>query len=90
MIREYYSLLYGEDVTRDQIGDQGWQILQDEWDFNTKAGWKDEDDVLSDCLVEEGIGPDHSLKFDIGPEIIAQAKKRFGNREELFTTSPAG
>ena len=90
MIREYYSLMYGEEISRDQIGDQGWQILQDEWDFNTKAGWKDEDNKLSDCLVEEGIGPDHSLKFDISADIIAQAKVRFGNRDELFTTKAAG
>jgi aldehyde:ferredoxin oxidoreductase len=90
MIREYYSLMYGEEISRDQIGDQGWQILQDEWDFNTKAGWKDEDNKLSDCLVEEGIGPDHSLKFDIGADIIAKAKVRFGNRDELFTTKAAG
>lgn len=90
LIREYYGLLYGEEVSRDQIADQGWEILQDEWDFNAKAGWKDEDNKLSDCLVEEGIGPDHSLKFDVGPEIIAQAKVRFGNRDEMFTAKAAG
>jgi aldehyde:ferredoxin oxidoreductase len=90
MIREYYGLLYGEEISREQIANQGWETLQDEWDFNAKAGWKDEDDVLSECLVEEGIGPDHSLKFDIAPEIIAQAKVRFGDRDELFTTKAAG
>jgi aldehyde:ferredoxin oxidoreductase len=90
MIREYYGLLYGEEVTRDQIADMGWTTLQEEWDFNTKAGWKDEDDKLSDCLVEEGIGPDHSLKFDVSAEIIAQAKVRFATREELFVAKAAG
>jgi aldehyde:ferredoxin oxidoreductase len=90
MIRTYYGLLYGEEVTRDQIADQGWEILQDEWEFNTKAGWKDEDDKLSDCLVDEGIGPDHSLKFDIQADVIAAAKVRFGNREELFVAKAAG
>ena len=90
MIREYYGLLYGEEVTRDQIADMGWTTLQEEWDFNTKAGWKDEDDKLSDCLVDEGIGPDHSLKFDVSAEIIAQAKVRFATREELFVAKAAG
>ncbi len=90
LIREYYGLLYGEEVSREQIADQGWEIMQDEWDFNTKAGWRDEDDKLSDCLVEEGIGPDHSLKFDVAPEIIAQAKVRFDNRDELFTMTATG
>ncbi len=90
MIREYYSVLYGEEVSREQIADYGWGILTDEWDFNTKAGWKDEDDVLADCLVEEGVGPDHSLKFDLSSDVVAKAKVRFGNREELFTTKSAG
>ncbi len=77
-------------VSREQIADYGWWILTDEWDFNTKAGWKDEDDVLADCLVEEGVGPDHSLKFDLSSDVVAKAKVRFGNREELFTTKSAG
>ena len=90
MIREYYSVLYGKEVTREQIGDMGWQILVDEWKFNEKAGWKAEDDVLSDCLVNEGIGPDNSLKFDVGADVISQVKTRFEPREELFTIKAAG
>ena len=40
--------------------------------------------------MEEGIGPDHALKFDVGADVIAQAKVRFGNREELFVAKSAG
>ena len=89
-IRAYYTLLYGEEVSREQIADQGWQIMQDEWTFNEKAGWKAEDDVLSDCLVEEGIGPDNVMKFDVSTDIIAAAKQRFGARDELFSTKASG
>ena len=89
-IREYYGLLYGIEVTREAIADQGWECLEDEWRFNAAAGWKDEDNGLSECLVEEGIGPDHSLKFDVPLEIINQSKVRFAPREELFATKASG
>jgi aldehyde:ferredoxin oxidoreductase len=89
-IRIYYGLMYGEEISREQIADQGWEILSDEWTFNEKAGWKAQDDVLSDCLVEEGIGPDHSLKFDVPAEIVAAAKQRFDARDELFATKASG
>jgi aldehyde:ferredoxin oxidoreductase len=90
LIREYYGVFYGEEISREQIADQGWQVLQDEWAFNTAAGWKDEDNVLSDCLVEEGIGPDHSLKFDVDLATINLSKQRFPAREELYTMKAAG
>ena len=45
---------------------------------------------LADCLRDEGIGPDHSLKFDIPADIIAMAKVRQPAAESLFTKSPAG
>jgi aldehyde:ferredoxin oxidoreductase len=89
-IREYYGMLYGIEVSREEIADQGWQGLQDEWDFNAAAGWKDEDNGLSDCLVEEGIGPDHAMKFDVPLETINQSKVRFAPREELFSAKAAG
>jgi hypothetical protein len=64
--------------------------MQDEWNFNKAAGWKDEDNGLSDCLVEEGIGPDHAMKFDVPLEIINQSKVRFPVREELFVAKASG
>ena len=70
LMANYYSLLYGEDVTPEQLGDQGWECLEDEWKFNAAAGWKDEDNGLSECLVEEGIGPDNAMKFDVSLDII--------------------
>jgi aldehyde:ferredoxin oxidoreductase len=89
-IRQYYGLLYGIEISREEIADQGWECLQDEWSFNKAAGWRDEDNGLSDCLVNEGIGPDHSMKFDVPLEIINQSKVRFPMREELFTMKASG
>jgi aldehyde:ferredoxin oxidoreductase len=89
-IRAYYGVLYGTEISREEIANQGWECLQDEWNFNKAAGWRDEDNGLSDCLVNEGIGPDHSMKFDVPLEIINQSKVRFPIREELFTAKASG
>jgi aldehyde:ferredoxin oxidoreductase len=88
-IRQFYGLLYGEDVTREQIADQGWQCLQDEWEFNRRAGFTEADDVLPQCMKEDAIGP-QQLVFDVAPDVIAQAKVRMEPREELFTTRATG
>jgi aldehyde:ferredoxin oxidoreductase len=90
LMKDYYTLMYGEEVTREQLGDQGWECLQDEWNFNTAAGWKDEDNGLSECLVEEGIGPDHAMKFDVSLDVINASKVRFDPREELYTAAASG
>ncbi len=89
-IREYYGIFYGIEVSRQEIADQGWECMQDEWNFNAAAGWKDEDNGLSACLVEEGIGPDHSMKFDVPLDVINQSKVRFEGREELYGMKASG
>ena len=86
----YYSHFFGEEITPEQLGDLGWQILQDEWAFNDKAGFTAEDDDMPACIREEGIGPDHSMVFDCTPELIASAKTRQSNSDAFLTTSPAG
>ena len=77
-------------VLGEQIADLGWQCLQDEWEFNRRAGFDVADDDLPACLRDEGIGPDHVLKFDVPKDVIAKAKVRFPIREELFSEARAG
>jgi aldehyde:ferredoxin oxidoreductase len=89
-IRELYSRLYGEEVTREQIADQGWQCLEDEWEFNRRAGFEAADDDMPRCLREEGIGPEGAFKFDVGADLIAQAKVRFPPSDGLFEKKAAG
>ena len=88
-IRRCYSLFYGEEVTRQQIADLGWQCLEDEWEFNRRAGFTDADDDVAACLREEGIGPDHALVFDIPPEICIRAKIKPPLRDSLFEQGAA-
>ena len=89
-IAKYYTMFVGEDVTREQIADMGWQCLLDEWKFNDGAGFTKADDDLPACMKEEGVGPNHAMKFDVSAEVIAAAKRRFASREELFKLKATG
>jgi aldehyde:ferredoxin oxidoreductase len=89
-IARYYSALYGEEITREQVADMGWRCLQDEWAFNDRAGFTVADDDLPEVMRTEGVGPDHTIKFDLPTDLSAQAKVRFAPREELFTAKAAG
>jgi len=40
--------------------------------------------------VNEGIGPDHAMKFDVPLEVINASKVRFDPREELYTAAASG
>lgn len=88
-IREFYTHFFGVDVARDAIADQGWQCLAEEWEFNARAGWRDEENDLPLCMKEDPIGPGKAV-FDVDASIINDAKVRKEAREELFTTKATG
>jgi len=88
-IRTYYGLLYGEEVTREQIYDQGWQCLSDEWEFNRRAGFTEKDDVMPECLKKDAIGP-QKLVWDVSNELPQQVYKRPEAREEFFAAKATG
>ncbi len=88
-IRNFYGLLYGEEISREQIADIGWQCMQDEWEFNRRAGFKQEDDVMPDCMKQDAIGPGNAV-WDVKDDVTHAAYQRFDAREELFTTKAAG
>ena len=87
-VGEFYSLFFGEEVTREQLADQGWQCLEDEWEFNRRAGLGPDDDLMPDCMKQDPIGPT-KLVWDLDPELVSRAYKRFEPREELFELRPS-
>ncbi|MCZ6524969.1 MAG: aldehyde ferredoxin oxidoreductase [Gammaproteobacteria bacterium] len=89
-VRQFYSLFLGEDISREQIADLGWQCLQDEWEFNDRAGFSEADDDIPTCLREEGVGPEHELKFDIPTDVLAKAKVRQAIPESMYSQIPEG
>ena len=89
-IAEYYTLFYGEEVTPPQMADIGWECLQNEWEFNRRAGFTEADDDLPACLREEGVGPNGIMKFDVSTDVIKQAKEAAPWREEMFAMRATG
>jgi aldehyde:ferredoxin oxidoreductase len=88
-IREFYGHLYGEEVSREAISDQAWQVLQDEWEFNRRAGLSEDGDQMPDCMKQDPIGP-AKMVWDVPDELVVQAYQRQGDRDKLFTTQASG
>jgi aldehyde:ferredoxin oxidoreductase len=88
-IRKFYGHLYGEQVSREAISDLAWQVLQDEWEFNRRAGLSDDGDQMPDCIKEDPIGP-AKMVWDVPADLVVQAYQRQGDREKLFTTKASG
>ena len=82
-IRTFYGHLYGEDVSREQIVDIGWKTLEDEWEFNRRAGLTEKDDEMPDCMKQDAIGPAKAV-WDVSPDTVKQAQQRRDLGEELF------
>ncbi len=85
---EFYTLFFGETVSREQIADIAWQCMLEEWAFNKKAGLDESDDEMCDSMKTDPIGPT-KMVWDVPMEIVRQAYERFDPREELFTTKPS-
>ncbi len=87
---EFFSTFFDEKITAQNLADIGWSCLEEEWEFNRRAGFTDADDDLPSCCRDEGIGENNEMKFTMSTNAIAMAKVRQPSRDKLFTTSPAG
>jgi aldehyde:ferredoxin oxidoreductase len=88
-IRTFFGHLYGEDVSREQIADIGWQCMNDEWEFNRRVGFTEKDDVMPECMKQDAIGP-QKVVWDVPTDLVSQAYTRLDSREELFTAKATG
>jgi aldehyde:ferredoxin oxidoreductase len=88
-IRAFYGRLYGEEITREQASDMAWQVLQDEWEFNRRAGFSEDGDQMPDCMKQDPIGPANAV-WDVPADLVVQAYQRQGDREELFAMKASG
>jgi aldehyde:ferredoxin oxidoreductase len=87
-IRAFYGLMVGREVSRDEIADYGWEILEAEWEFNRRAGFTEADDVLPECMRTDSVGPNAEV-FDVPAEVIAAVKVRRPLDDEFFALKPA-
>lgn len=87
-VSQFYSHFLGEKVTREELANQGWQCMKDEWQFNLGAGFGPDDDEMPDCMKQDAIG-DAKFVWDIPQEIVRSAYERFAPRDELFQQRPS-
>jgi aldehyde:ferredoxin oxidoreductase len=88
-IRAFYGAFVGREVSREEIWDQGWEILSDEWEFNKRAGFTAKDDVLSEPLKKDPIGPANAV-FDVPADIIAAVYTKMKPGEDAFSAKASG
>jgi aldehyde:ferredoxin oxidoreductase len=88
-IRTFYGLLYGEEISREQIADMSWRCLTDEWEFNKRAGFTEKDDIMPECMAKDAIGP-AKVVWDVKDELTQQAYQRLDSSEEFFVTKATG
>ncbi|MBW2497798.1 MAG: aldehyde ferredoxin oxidoreductase [Deltaproteobacteria bacterium] len=88
-IRALYGFMVGREVSREEIADHGWQTLEDEWEFNRRAGFTEADDVLPECMQNDPVGPQGDV-FDLPAEVIADAKVRKPLAPEFFEKKAVG
>ena len=72
-----------------QISDMAWDVLQNEWEFNRRAGLSEDADQMPDCMKQDAIGP-AKMVWDVPAEIVVQAYQRQGDREQLFKMKASG
>jgi aldehyde:ferredoxin oxidoreductase len=88
-IRGFVGAFTGKEISRDQIADLGWQCLEDEWEFNKRAGLTEADDDLPACMKEDPIGP-AKVVYDVDPAIVRAAKVKMPYRDEMFAAQATG
>jgi aldehyde:ferredoxin oxidoreductase len=88
-LRDLYGAFYGCDVSRQKIGDMAWQILEDEWGFNRRAGFSAADDHLPEWMATEALGSRNAV-FDVPDEIIQAVYTRIDLGDALYTFDGSG
>jgi aldehyde:ferredoxin oxidoreductase len=87
-VSEFYSHFLGKKVTREELADQGWTCMQEEWEFNRRAGFGPDDDMMPDCMQQDAIG-DAKFVWDVPQEIVSRVYERFDPRDELYQQRPS-
>ena len=83
-IKDFYGAISGKEYTRQDALDMAWQCMQDEWEFNKRAGFGADDDVMPDCMKVDAIGPGKDV-FDVPSDIVSQTYQLFEPRDEFWT-----
>lgn len=88
-MRQFFNLMYGLQLSEADIVGIGWQCLQDEWEFNRRAGMTEKDDALPDWMATEAI-PTNGAVFDVPREEIRRVYTQMEITPELMNMRATG
>jgi aldehyde:ferredoxin oxidoreductase len=81
-MRELYNAFCGTQLTFDDMVDLGWQCMQDEWEFNRRAGYGPEDCDVPAWLRTEAV-PSTGTVFSVSKEDLMRVFQRMPVSENL-------
>jgi aldehyde:ferredoxin oxidoreductase len=82
-LRQYFNLMYGLNLGEEEIVNYGWQCLQDEWEFNRRAGFTEKDDAFPEWMATEAI-PTNGAVFDVPADEIRRVYTKMPVTPELM------
>ncbi len=85
-IRSLYNAMYGAELTFEQAADLGWQCMQDEWEFNKRAGYSTD---VPQWLRTEKI-PSNDMAITATDDDVARVFQRYPIGDELRTIKAVG
>jgi aldehyde:ferredoxin oxidoreductase len=88
-IRVLYNLMLGVNLSFEDVADLGWQCLQDEWEFNRRAGFRPEDYDLPQWMRTEVV-PTTGVAFEITKEDMHRVFQRMPISDDLRMMKAVG
>jgi aldehyde:ferredoxin oxidoreductase len=85
-IRSLYNALYGTNISFEEAADLGWQCMQDEWEFNKRAGY---DPDLPEWMRTEAV-PGTGMTITATDEQVAKVFQRYPIGDELRNIKAVG
>lgn len=88
-MKDLLNGLYGTTLSDEDVAEIGWQCLQDEWEFNRRAGMGEEAGRLPAWMSTEPV-PSTGQTFNVPPEELKRVYTRIPPSELFFMLKPAG
>jgi aldehyde:ferredoxin oxidoreductase len=88
-IRTLFNLMYGGNLSFEDAADIGWNCMQNEWEFNRRAGFGPEDNDLPEWMRAEAV-PSNGAVFAVSKEEIMKVFERYPVSDELRQMKAVG
>ena len=82
-MRQLFNHMYGLALGEQDIVDYGWQVLQDEWEFNRRAGLGEKDDRFPEWMSTEAV-PSNGAVFDVPAEEMRRVYTKMEFRPDIM------